>query len=231
MKKIVLIFFFSIVISPFLDAQTFGVSAYALAFIPNYPEIVVRNSQGDERVVGHLFPVSPGIRVEGNYILPGFSFPVSAFNGLGFSYYFPHEDSAYYRPVLLSGTTLDVLATRKVSSRQFNFRFGYEIPQTFNDFLLLHFGWGMGYMNSTTQNIIPEKSPVFNYELSDFEETSFLPVRKGEFSIDILAGAVYEFEHLSVIGQYSVIAGINGASGARFRHGLTVGVFYPLKQL
>jgi hypothetical protein len=217
-----------------INAQAFGMSASLAGFFPKYQDVTTNPYYGNSRVLGHTGAFSPGIRLEANYILPGFNFPVGGYNGLDFTYFFPVVDSTYYTAFMKNGSQVGVIGTSKTTSYQISLRCGYEIPQTFNDFLLLHFGWGMGFMHSKSVPVIPDRTTTFPYDQSDFEASTFTPTKQGEISIEILAGGIYEFERFSVMAQYSVIFGL-GEEGltpnSHYRHGLTVGIFYPLKKL
>lgn len=213
-----------------LKSQSFGVSAYALGSIVKNPNQTY-NYNNTSREVGHTPAFNPGFRAELNYILPGFNIPVSGFNGLGFSYFAPHSDSAVFLATMTNNfDRLTVLGTEKTSMYNIGMRFGYEIPQTFNDFLLIHFGWGMGYNHYKSQYVLPEQSPTFNYTTNDFDPETFIPRKSGSFAMEVLAGAAYEFERFSIVGQYSVSFQLGGLVSHGYRHGATVGIYYPLKK-
>lgn len=218
-----------------LHAQAFGMSGSVVGFFPKFKDVTYSSSyySSTVRTLGHVTAFSPGIRIEGNYILPGFNFPISGYNGIGFTYFFPLMDSAFYMARTKNGYSVDVLGKSKTTNYNISLRFAYEIPQTFNDFLLLHIGWGMGYMHSKTEYILPDKSPTFNYDKSDFDETSFIPTKHGGIAVEVLAGGIYELEHFSIIGQYSVMFGFDEglSTTIRYQHGFTLGIFYPLKKL
>ncbi|HET6992421.1 MAG TPA: hypothetical protein VFJ43_13895 [Bacteroidia bacterium] len=235
-KNIPLILFIaSMIFSSLVKSQSLGVSGSFVGFFPKYRPIDYYNSNTYiTRTIGHTGNFSPGIRLEGNYILPGYSIPVSGFNGIGFTYFFPVIDSAVYTARLKNYGNLpvNILGTSRITYTQFSFRFAYEIPQSFNEFLLLNAGWGVGYMHYKKENILPEKTPAFNYEKSDFDESAFVPVKKGSAAIEILFGGTYEFEHFYIMAHYSLILdfGDDSENPVRYRHGLTAGIFYPLKR-
>ena len=214
-----------------LKSQSFGASAYVLGTMVKNPDQST-SYNGPTREIGHMSPFNPGFRLELNYILPGFNIPVSGFNGLGFSYYAPHSDSAVFMaPSANNYYTLDVLGTEKTSMYNIGLRFGYEIPQTFNDFLLIHFGWGMGYNHYKSQYVLPEQSSTFNYTAADFDPETFVPRKSGAFEIELLTGVVYELERFSLVGQYSFSLELGGFDGGHgYRHGLTAGIYFPLKR-
>ncbi|CAN5157592.1 hypothetical protein BH09BAC5_BH09BAC5_16420 [soil metagenome] len=220
-----------------MNAQSFGISAHGLAFMEKNSDVTIGNSNSG-RTLGHMSPFSPGFRFEGNYILPGFSIPVSGYNAIAFTYFLPHSDSAYTEANLLNNfySTVPIFGTIKTNRYLLGLRFAYEIPQSFNDFLMLHIGWGMGYRHTSSTFVLPEKSATFNYDQSDFDPATFVPVKSGGFAIEILFGGIYELEKFSITAQYSVLFGINSDSNQRlaqekFRHGLTVGIYLPLKRL
>ncbi|MDQ3109732.1 MAG: hypothetical protein M3R17_07535 [Bacteroidota bacterium] len=236
MKKIIFTTLTCLLLAVYAGAQSFGVSAYALGFIAKYPDAMDRTNNTN-RQMGHMSPFSPGIRIEGNYILQGYSIPVSAFNGIGFSYYFPHTDSAFYIADLANNSynRVEIAGTAERTCYVISLRFGYEIPQEFNEFLLLHFGWGMGYKRSSSRFILPEKTATFNYNQDDFKAEDFLPEKSGRVAIEILFGGIYELEHFSVTAQYSAILGLGGAVNnhpqTKYMHGITAGIYLPLKRL
>lgn len=216
-----------------LHSQALGLSAYAIGMFPklDMPEYIPYYNT--PRTLTQATKFSPGVRIEANYILPGFSFPVTGFNGLGYTYFLPVTDStvvnAHFKN---SGGNISVAGTRKITNSVISIRFGYEIPQTFDDFLLIHFGMGMGYGKWKYTNILPEKTTSFNYDQSDFDESDFEPVKVRSAHLEILFGGVYELEHFSITGQYSVMFPFGGGRDKvlHFGHGLNVGIFIPLKR-
>jgi hypothetical protein len=232
MKKIIIALTAFLFASHALEAQSFGVSAYGLGYMVKTPDQTVSN-YSSTRTLGHTSPFNPGFRVEMNYILPGFNIPISGFNGLGLSYFAPHTDSAVFLAPMANGYyTPTVIGTEKTSQMNIGLRFGYEIPQTFNDFLLIHFGWGMGFNRYKSQYILPEQSSTFNYTSADFDPETFLPRKSGSFGMEVLGGVAYEFERSSLIGQYSFAFGLGGSEeGHGYKHGITAGIYFPLKKL
>ncbi len=227
--SLVFLFFFS----PALDAQSFGVSAQGVVLVANHREIIYNPGYGNPRTVQHVNNFLTGIRIEGNYILPGFGIPVSAYNGIGVTLFAPATDSAVFRGQLANNNgTIDVLGTRKFSSKAVSLRFAYEFPQSFNDFLLIHYGWGFHYSFTKSTNILPAQSPTFNYEASDFSEETFEPNKTRGLNIEVMAGCMYELEKFSLSAQYGVyipLGNFTGTSG--LRHGLSAGIYYPLYRL
>lgn len=217
-----------------VSAQQFGVSAQGVlhmrsAFDVNYSSNVGPNGS---RTIKNNMSFAPGIRIEANYILPGFSAPVSGYNGIGFSIIAPMVDSLVYTAKLRNSSWsnyIDILGTRKISMVNVGLRFGYEIPQTFNDFLLIHVGFGFGFTRVKEQLVLPEQSSTFQYTEADFEEGAFDPVKKGTLNLEIIAGMVYEFEKFSFFGQYSVnlYPTLSTDGVPKFRHGPSVGVMLP----
>ena len=218
-----------------LYAQQFGMSAQGVVWMQRPREIQIYMGFNNTRVMKTGVAAAPGFRLETNYILPGFSIPVSGYNGLGITYIAPSTDSAFYYGETASGFGADipVVGTRRTSVLSIGLRFGYEIPQEFNDFLLLHYGFGFSFTRFTTQNVLPEQSTTFNYTSADFNPTTFEKVKDGGMGIEIMVGAVYEFESFSLFGQYSLMLPMVGFDSDEIgiRHGPTVGLFYPLYRL
>ncbi|MCX6312262.1 MAG: hypothetical protein NT084_11590 [Bacteroidetes bacterium] len=230
MKKIILIAFsISILIPNLVKSQSLGFSAYALGFFPKAP-VPIDESVYQGRTMGHTSTFSPGVRIEANCMMIGTSPAKFGYTGLGFSYFLPHSDSAFYQAKLKSGFTVPVVATTKTTCSHISLRFAYDIPQTFNEFISIHIGVGMGFLQYKTQNILPEKSTTFNHDASEFDASNFTPVRSGDISMEVLVGALYELEKFSVVGQYSYVLGMDRMYGKGNRHGLTVGIYYPLKK-
>lgn len=212
-------------------AQQFGISAQGVVWMQRPQEIEIDLGNTTRTIKTGISP-AVGFRVEGNYILPGFNIPISGYNGIGLTYIAPKADSAFYSAELASGSgsRIGILGTQKTSIMSIGLRFGYEIPQEFNDFLLLHYGFGFSFTRFTRQNVLPEQSSTFQYTASDFKSETFEKVKDGGLGIEIMVGAVYEFESFSLFGQYSVMLPMvsfdSEANG--LRHGPTVGFFYPL---
>lgn len=210
-------------------AQQFGLSAQGLAFF-QVPRQYEFGTGQDERIIRTNSMPSAGFRIECNYILPGYSVPVSAYNGVGITYVAPKEDSCVYYARLDNGGGLAIAGTRKTSMLSIGFRCGYEIPQEFNDFLLLHVGWGMSWIRYSNRYILPDQSADFPFEASDFEGTTFDKTNSRAIGLELTAGAVYEFEYFSALAQYSFIfpAAASDENVVSMRHGISVGIFYPL---
>lgn len=210
------------------SAQQLGVSAQGLISFQFQREIPYNN-----RIIKSGTAPAAGIRLEANYILPGYGFPVAAYNGLGVTYIAPVDDSAVFSAQLRNnGSRFDIASTQKTSVLSIGYRCGYEIPQDFNEFMLIHFGWGAAWTKYTTRNILPSQSPAFMYTESDFEPEDLGPIKSNGASIELLTGVVYEFEMFSVIGQYSALIPLSHSQGyPRIRHGLNVGLFYTLFDL
>jgi hypothetical protein len=232
MKKIFsFIIAFILITTPVLSiAQSVGVTGGALAFFVRNPE-AVDDHLSTHRTLGHTSSFTPGFRLEGNAMSIGESPARIGYLGLGVSYFLPHQDSVFYYAKLKSVfNSVPVLSTAKTTCTQLTLHFGYNIPQTANDFLTIHVGVGLGVLFSKTQNLFPEKTSTFNYDQSQFEESTFEPVKDVEVSMDFIAGALYELEKFSVIGQYAFIHNVDKMSGERYRHGLLIGIYYPLKK-
>lgn len=207
-------------------AQQFGASAQALLYFQTPREYNITQTWQNNRVMRTGSTPAAGIRIEVNYILPGYTVPVSAYNGIGLTYIAPSTDSAVYHARLVNGGFMEIVGTQRTSMLNIGLRCGYEIPQEFNEFLLIHVGWGIQFSSVTVTNILPEQSTTFNYEKSDFESEDLeLPKYRGA-ALELLAGGIYEFEKFSVIGQYSVIVRVM-SDRPGLRHGLSVGVFVP----
>ena len=230
-KRKTYILFFSIMIcATTLCAQSFGFSASALGFFPTYPDVEVQTGSR-ERILGHTSSFTPGVRFETNFMHVGTRPAMFGYTGLGVSYFFPHVDSAFYFAQLKTGPTIPVLATSKTTTTNISLRVAYDIPLQLNDFVTFHLGVGIGFIQNKTQFILPEKSNTFNYEQSEFVEKDFIPAKNGDVLMEALAGAMYEFEKFYVLGQYSMILGTSSYPNQRaFRHGITAGIYYPLKR-
>jgi hypothetical protein len=214
-------------------AQQFGVSGHGIVWMQRAQEKEIDVGNTTRMVKTYASP-TPGFRVELNYILPGYAFPVSGYNGIGLTYIAPSTDSTYYyaRSASGFGGQTGILGTKKTSILSIGLRFGYEIPQEFNDFLLLHAGLGFSYCRFTSQNILPEQSATFNHTAADFDPETFEKVSDGGMGIEVFVGGVYEFEKFSVLGQYSLMVpwgGIESKPG--IRHGPSIGIFYTLADL
>jgi hypothetical protein len=205
-------------------AQQFGVSAAGLVFFQ--PNRVFETNNG--RIINTGSSPAAGIRIEGNYILHSPFFPVSAYNGIGVTFVAPSTDSAVYNAQLKNGGGLELIGLQKSSMLNIGLRFGYEIPQQFDDFLIIHAGFGLSFTKITRTNIFPDDMASSAYQQSDFESETFDPVVSRGASFEILVGAVYEFEKFSLLGQYSFVKPWSGINEEPFRHGPSVGIFIPL---
>jgi hypothetical protein len=230
MKKIFFPLFAFFLLSSALCAQSLGVGVYALGFFPKPVDAIDQTIYSDPREMGHMPSFSPGIRGELNIMQVGMSPAKIGYLGLGVSYFFPHSDSAYYIAQLKTGHGVKILGTQKTTALDISMRIAYDIPQSFNDFLSLHLGLGIGMLRYTTTLELPEKSSTFNYEKSDFEEESFVTYPSGDVHLEVLAGGMYEFEKFYIVGQYSLIIGMDRQFGRGNRHGITAGIYYPIKR-
>lgn len=218
-------------------AQQLGVSGSLVGIIPVYDN--VQDYSGYNAPLHHINHFMPGIRVEGNYLLKGFNFPISGYNGIGFTFVAPTKDSASYDLFLKSGGDVNVRrGIQRSSMLNFALQFGYEIPQNFNDFLTIHIGWGGGALSSRTVNLVPEPSLFFQYDPSDFDSRSFEPLWDVTANVEVFTGVVYELEKFSLIAQYAFLYGFNrtafysnsGIMQSHLRHQFSFGIFYTLKQ-
>src|ERR1051325_1555533 len=91
MKKLLFLSVFTGLLA-FAHAQSLGFSGAGYFFVQSAKQYQYMN-----RAVGKTSPLHEGVRMEFNYILPGLSFPITGFNGLDFTYMFPHADSVVYR--------------------------------------------------------------------------------------------------------------------------------------
>lgn len=202
-----------------LSAQSWGISAQALGVFLNNPY--------ESEVIGHSNPFSPGIRIEGNYIVPGFTFPISGFNGLSFSYYLPYQDSVEVVAPLKNWGILYFPGKESTTAYNLGLRFAYEIPQTFNDFLMIHAGWGFDVALLRSHYVLPDK-----YNADDFKPGTFKPNNYIGFEGEIFVGVAYELEKFSLVGQYIGWPGVNSMTEMfTFRHGFSAGIYYPLKKV
>lgn len=222
-----------VLVSTATFAQQFGLSAQGLV---NFQKQRTYRFRNEDREVKTGSGLATGLRMELNYILPGYSIPVSAYNGIGVTYLAPWTDSAV--------TTLrfknywmgnqEFALTQRISMLSIGFRCGYEFPQQFSDFLLIHYGWGFSWTQFKGRYVLPEQSSTFNYTEDDFETGTFDPVYSRGIGIEIILGGIYEFERFSLMGQYSGLLPLGNSGNTdvlRLRHGLTVGVFYTLVDL
>ena len=213
-------------------AQQFGFSGQGVLWMRRPHEVRVNPGSGGNRVIMTGIAPAVGIRLEGNYILPGYGFPVSGYNGIGVTWIAPSSDSAFYYAERSTGFggPVSILGTEKTSILSIGIRFGYELPQDFNDFLLLHYGFGFGFTSFKSRYVLPEQSATFNYTMDDFKSETFEPRKARDFGIEFIVGAVYELEYVSIFGQYSLllpVIGFNSNTSVGLRHGPSIGVFYP----
>lgn len=200
------LFFFFLLGLQFSNAQSTGVSVQSLFYKPGF-EGGNRNSS-----FSHIRSIMPGIRGEINFFPKGF-------HGIGVDYFFPTRDSSVldvysaatgpiFKRCLLERSTLDILA-----------RFGYKIPQSMNEFLTLHLGFGAGYTQVTEKIITP-------FPNMEYVKQSRAP----GFSLELLAGAIYEFQYVDVFAQFSYMYTISELASQIHRNGFVFGVYVPLKR-
>src|ERR1044072_3630057 len=206
-KKLFLALGLALSVSSF--AQQFGVSAQTLLM---FQVQRAYNVQYSDRIVKSGTAPAIGLRVETNYILPGYGIPVSAYNGLGITYLAPATDSAVFRAHFRNSwqNDMDVIGTQRTSMFSIGLRCGYEFPQEFDEFLIIHYGWGLAWTQSRTINVLPEQSSTFNYTKDDFKEEDFEPITSNGGTLEVLVGGIYEFEKFSLIGQYSLLLPVLG---------------------
>jgi hypothetical protein len=217
-------------------AQELGVSGNLVTVIPKYANEFGYGGSSYYSV-NHKNHVCPGIRLEGNYLLKGFNFPYTAFNGIGITYLFPIKDSVCMFLRTNRGSEIIKKGFERNSMLNFDFRFGYEIPQTFNDFLTIEVGWGGGIMTSQSKYLLPAKTTSFNYDEADFIPKTFKPYWDFTLSAEAFAGIVYELEKYSIIAQYSFQYGFIGVRSGNesildchIRNTVSIGIFYALKK-
>ncbi len=232
MRKIILVILFIFTGSYFLVAQRSyaAVGGYVQGMFPEQ-QILVDDRGGVDRIMGHKFPMVPGIRLEFGGVFRDYPWFVPTLYSFGISNFFPHTDSAFFR--LTSPTNFEeigIAGTARTTGRQICVRFGFAIPQPV-EMLIVHVGVGVGFISSRTKYILPDQSTAFPYTGSDFYEKDLDPIKKGGGAGELFAGVLYEFPHISFIGQYSLIVGNKEKTGEAYRHGFNIGVICPLKQL
>ncbi len=227
MKRVTVIAILSICISLSGNAQSAGMSAYLLTstiHYPNHSNHYSNSPRSMEKTIGF----SPGLRLEANLMTP--ERRVFHNSAIGFSYYFPHRDSAFFYSNLVTDSAVRVFGTFKTSSIQVNIRSSYNLPFNF-EFLTLHVGIAYGLIQYKTQYFLPEKSASFNYQPSDFNEPKLMQRKSRGISTEVLAGGMYEFEKFYVMAQYVLIIETGGGMvEPPVRHSLHLGIYYPLKR-
>lgn len=213
-----------------LAAQQAGLSAQGLLMFHKQRSYEMRNS---DRIVRSGPGAATGIRLELNYILPGYFIPVSGYNGLGVTILAPSVDSVVYAARLRQGSTLQIAGTARTSMTSIGFRCGYEFPQEISQFLLIHYGWGFAWTKYKSQRVLPAQSSTFNYTAADFNPQDLKRVVDGGGTVELLIGGVYELEKFSLMAQYSAIIPFMAYDSgvARLQHGLSAGIFYTLADL
>ena len=232
MRKIILVAFFSVTCSSLLVAQRSyaAIGGYLQGFFPEQ-QILVDDRGGVDRIMGHKFPMVPGIRLEYGGVFRDYPWFVPTLYSFGISNFFPHTDSAFFK--LTEHTNFDeigIAGTARTTGRQMCVRFGFAIPQPV-EMLIAHVGVGIGFISSKTKYILPDQSTAFPYTASNFYEKDLEPIKRGGVAGELFAGVLYEFPHVSFIGQYSLIVGNKNKTGEAYRHGFNIGVIYPMKEL
>jgi hypothetical protein len=174
-----------------------------------------------DRFLGNPGGIQPGFRAECLYLLPGFNAPATAYTAIGVGYLLPKTDSIVETLNRVSWGQEEVPMTQKTSQLNIGLRCGYEIPQS-NDFMILHFGWGLGYSRLTSLKQLPA-----DLDPAVYQDVDYTPFRTSGIGIELLFGVTYELEHFHLIGQYSGMAVMSG--GLTIKHGITAGVFLPFK--
>jgi hypothetical protein len=236
MKKGICLFFLFIFCVPAFSQQR-GISAHVVALVPDYDNEMEMYNSFSGLYVHHKNVVCPGIRLEGNSIRKD-GFPVSVIKGLGITYIIPFLDSAQYILVNKGGSPFYVYRGQRRSSMvNLSLRFGYEIPQSFNEFLTITLGFGGGALTSRGVYLVPPPTPNgYVYTKDDFDPKSLGPHWDMTANFEGFTGIIYEFEKYSAIVQYSYSYSFSAARegygllDAHNRHQFSVGIFYPLKQ-
>jgi hypothetical protein len=189
--------------SKFSLSQTPGCSIQSLFYFPGYDDL---------GSIKHMHNVIPGIRGEINFFPKGF-------HGIGIDYFFPMSDSSMITVSDGFGGTKGVVGVKKRSTLDIMARFGYKIPQSFNDFLTLHIGFGSGFTEVFEQTVYPTSGVV------GFPET-----KAPGFSLELLGGGIYELKYFFVFAQFSYIYTISELSHQNRRDGFVFGIYLPFKR-
>ncbi len=202
-----------------LCAQTsVGFSAAMSGYIPVY-----RQSYKVMHLGKYTTPI-PAFRLEANLVM-------SSFSGIGVSFSLPVRDSVFVagrRNYQLSGWRCESV------TRYFNFcfRFGYEIPQEYSDFLLIHAGFGFGFERQKIIYQITDFDPSTDRFEDEDIDTESMKKRNGEMTPELFVGALYEFEKFSLFAQYGFRFSFGDESLTyKYNSVITAGVYCPVKRL
>ncbi|MCA6363328.1 MAG: hypothetical protein IM638_09835 [Bacteroidetes bacterium] len=213
MKKLfpVICFWVLMVLPQLAGAQFITVGVSPGIGIANYG----RRSGPQQAQVNNRF--YPGIAIEGNYILQGFPFPISGYNSFGIGIYSAGRDSFSLQDGAGTG------GIRRMHIRDFQMRYGYELPAE-NEFFTAWLGWSIGFRSGRSKitEAWNNQGPVDPSSI-----TTSLRVRS--FTLGVLAGAMYEFEHFFVFARYEFM--LNPASaifGSYSQHQFHAGVYLPV---
>jgi hypothetical protein len=229
------LFFLLIVFSVPLFSQQLGVTASAVAFLPRYDNRDEAYNPDYYYHIQHKNKVWPGLRLELNFLGRERRFPIASYRGFAITYLAPKQDSASFVLKYNSGSELWVRRGLQRSSMvNISLRVGFEIPQNFSDFLMIHIGLGAGILSSRTVYQLPEDTQYRTYDKADFVPETFGPHWNMTAGFEAFTGAVYEFEKFSLVAQYSFLYGLYGVRGrfglldTTIRNQVSVGIFYPL---
>lgn len=233
-----LLFFLFVVFSAPLFSQQLGVTGSVLAFIPRYENLSYHyNPQNSQHLQHKKNIIWPGVRLELNHFETGRKFPFVSYLGFSITYLIPKLDSSSYYLRRTDGGELFVRrGVQRNSMFNFAFKLGLEIPQNLSDFLMIHICLGGGILSSRTMYLMPENTQYSTYNKEDFAQDTFGPWWNATVNSELFAGAVYEFEKYSIVGQYSFLYGVNSLYGTgalldtRIRNQVSIGIFYPLNK-
>jgi hypothetical protein len=207
--------------------QAIGISGYGMIHVPLKADVTY-GSGSSRRDVGHTNNLALGVRLEATLIAPNSGAGNRCgFAGIGVAYFAPVEDSSVYT-ASMGYNQMSLLATTRTSVVTYGVRFGYGIPQEFNEFLTLFVGGGLQLARIRKVNIFPETHPGFTYEQSDFEPEAFEPRKEQGAMIEFCAGGFYELEQFYLTAQYSFFYPVGSEMKSIGRHGLNLGICYPL---
>lgn len=119
-------------------------------------------------------------------------------------------------------------------------RVGFEIPQKWNEFLMLNIGFGIGMMVERNHFVLDSLQddeyvssiwPKSTGTIRDlpFGKPGATTIYFKNLSAEIFAQAFYEFQYFSVFATYSYKTFVGGTAQTELHQSINIGLYYPLK--
>lgn len=181
-----------------------------------------------------VLPKSSVMGFHGEFIKSKLGIDRFAFSFLGFAFsgFFPYKQDmpVYLIPSNGTGTVQTATGKRRQSQWDGIVKFGFEMPQHWNDFLFLNVGLGLGVSHGTVNYELPSYDSQY-YQASYNHVMNQTDIEKGfGLMTDEFISVFYEFDKFYIFGQVEGVDNLNDYANEGISIRLNTGIYYKIIQ-